>query len=112
MAPAEQRFSKLILVRKSDWIIIIFVLGEMLHLPSGEIVWVWIIRYAGHFEEDFLTAEGDYMTAMKSLTYNRDGELYLNNIPSQEARCMIPGAPHRSPSEYQCIPNTHLNVHH
>jgi hypothetical protein len=76
MAPAEQRFSKLILVRKSDWIIIIFVLGEMLHLPSGEIVWVWIIRYAGHFEEYFLTAQDDYMTAMKSLTYkSRRGAL-------------------------------------
>jgi hypothetical protein len=57
MAPAEHRFPKVILVRKSDWIIIIFVLVEMLHLPSGGIVWVWIIRYAGHFEANFLTAD-------------------------------------------------------
>jgi hypothetical protein len=59
MAPAEHRFSKFILVRKSYWIIIIFVLGEMLHLPSRGIVWVWIIRYAGHFEANFLTVEDD-----------------------------------------------------
>jgi hypothetical protein len=36
MAPAEHRLPKVILVRKSDWIIIIFVLGEMLpYLPGG-----------------------------------------------------------------------------
>jgi hypothetical protein len=50
MTPAEHRFSKFLLVRTPDWIVIIFAPEEMLHLPSRGIVWVWIIGYAGHFE--------------------------------------------------------------